>query len=751
MIITGRIIKTINDASGKHFLVKPIQCLSNVPNYDFKLPHYIVSGPVIKENEHIAFNLDPRNDMKPLQFVDWIIPSFWLTTTNVAQIMSNSILSAMPDDIKQMFVERYEIDKDRNAFRKIAEMKPDEVSKAFKMPQAKAMRLIHQVRRANNLAMEYSLMHALHIYPKAADKLVEIISGNKGLHRAIADPYSLMEENGMTFKLCDLLGSALKLDKKKDSRFSAAVRDSIQQLISNGNSAFSEMRIIKGTDYNLGFIKNDSRSKEEKSLDLKDIRRHISGMVQDLSKTGAHNVMSTFEMYESDAYIGSVLKTFVAEGSVEKLPVDLKKIPAKLNKEQRQGIFNALENRFSIITGGPGTGKTTVIQSVVSQFPKESISVCMSAPTGKAARRISESSGLEAHTIHTMLGFSPGRGFKYNKKNPLPHDVVVVDEFSMVDSNMFRNLLDAIKPGARLIMVGDSDQLPSVDVGNVLQDLIDSKMFAITELVVPHRAALESYITRTAIGMRTGMMPDMKIAQRGDTEFIFIPVMNPEDIRDTILRYATSEIVERYGVSHDDIQILTPQKGTIIGTESLNEHMRVLINPNDDSSKPSIKSMGIDYSVGDRIMQMKNNKELAISNGDVGKIVDMDYRNKTVGVDFDGRYVAIPISKMYEVKHSFAMTVHKSQGSEYSDVIMPFSMEHKNMLTRKLGYTGITRAKKRFWGIGDIAAFEYMVKNTREIPRETVLKYLIGAENAPGNYYHKARSFEQKTIGGVPF
>jgi exodeoxyribonuclease V alpha subunit len=750
MIISGRIVKTMSNTNGIHYLVKPIQCLSN-KSYEFKIPHYLVSGNIIKESENIAFNLDERTESEMLQFPSWVIPTYWLTTTNVAQMMQSNLLSAMPVELKQKFVKDVDVDKDRNAFRKIAEMTPDQASKQYKMPLMQATRMILQVRRANNLAMEYSLMHSLHIYPKSIDKLVEIISGSNGLHRAIADPYSLMEENGMTFKLCDLLGSALKVDKKMDARIRAAVRDSIQQLVSNGNSAFSENRVIKGAERNLGYQVNDDRSPKEKAEDVRRMRSHITGMVQDLSKMGAHNVLSTYEMYEGEAYVGSLLKSFIGEGSVEKLQADLKKIPAKLNKEQRQGIFNALENRFSIITGGPGTGKTTVIQSVVEQFPKESISVCMSAPTGKAARRISESSGLEAHTIHTMLGFSPGKGFKYNKKNPLPHDVVVVDEFSMVDSNMFRNLLDAIKPGARLIMVGDSDQLPSVDVGNVLQDLKDSNMFAITELTEPHRAALKSYITRTAISMKAGMMPDMRVALAGDTEFIFIKENTTEDIRDRVLRLASTDIVDRFGVSLDDIQILTPQKNTMIGVDTLNEHMRILINPNDDFSKPSIKSMGVEYSVGDKIMQMRNNKELGISNGDVGKILDMDYRNKTVGVDFDGRYVQIPISKMYEVKHAFAMTVHKSQGSEYSDVIMPFSMEHKNMLTRRLGYTGLTRAKQRFWAVGDEAAFEYMVKNTREIPRETVLKYLLGGEQSPGNYYHKARPVPNQANSHVPF
>jgi exodeoxyribonuclease V alpha subunit len=754
MIISGRIVgEPQENKNGTYYLVKPLRCLSNA-DYKFKLEYYVVPAKsIIKHNEHIAFEFEDRNAGEMLQFPEWAVPTYWLTTTNVPQMMQSTVLSAMPEAVKKYFLKRAEENYEkRNDFRKVADMKPDVAAKFFKMQLPQATRMVLQVKRANYLQMEYSLMHALHIYPKSVDKLVEIISGSNGLSRALVDPYALMEENGMTFKLCDLLGSALKLDKKMDSRVRAAVRDSIQQLVSNGNSAFQENRILKGTSKNLGFENKgstDSRTPQERAEDTRTMRKHISGLVQDLSKIGAHNVLTTHEMYEGEAYVGSLLKTFVGEGTVTKIEPDLRKIPDMLNVEQRQGILNALEHRFSIITGGPGTGKTTVLKSVVDQFPKDQITVGMSAPTGKAARRISESSGLEAQTLHSLLGFSPGKGFKYNKKNPLPQDVVVVDEFSMVDLNMFRNLLDAIKPGARLIMVGDSDQLPSVDQGNVLQDLIDSKMFAVTQLVTPHRAALESYVTRTAISMRSGIMPDMRIAVAGNTEFIFIPENSAVDIRDRILRLP-NEIVDRFGVSFDDIQILSPQKNTIIGVDSLNEHMRIMINPNDDFSKPSIKSMGIDYSVGDKIMQTKNNKELGISNGDVGKIIDIDYRNKTVGVDFDSRYVQIPISKMYEIKHAFAMTVHKSQGSEYSDVIMPFSMDHAGMLTRRLGYTGFTRTKQRFWGVGDIQAFEYMIKNTREIPRETVLKYLIGADHAPGNYYHRAKTIPSQP-SAAPF
>ncbi|MFK4132115.1 AAA family ATPase [Pseudomonas luteola] len=752
MIISARVIKNMSreEDAVKHFLVKPIQSLTNGNITDFGTEHFLVSGPVIKNGEHIAFKLKDDAASKKHHFVDWIIPSYWLTTTYVAQMMQSNILSALPDEHKKAFVEMAEKDKNKNAFRAIADLTPDEVSKRFGIKAAAAKRLILQVRRANNLSMEYSLVHSLRIFPKSVDKLVEIISGNNGIDRSLTDPYSLFNDNGMTFKLCDLIGSALKVDKRRESRMVAAVKESVNQLVSNGNSAFNMERILKGALGFLGFSNEEGRSPAQAREDIRILKAHVNNLVQDLSKIGAQNVMSTYEMYEGDAYIGKALKAFVADRTVNKLKADVSKIPQKLNAEQRQCIFNALENRFSIITGGPGTGKTTVLKAIVDQFP-ESLVCGLCAPTGKAARRISESSGMDAETIHSMLGFNPGGGFKYNKRNPLPHDVIVVDEFSMVDSNMFRNLLDAIKPGARLLMVGDSDQVPSVDVGNVLQDLLDSGMFAVTRLVEPHRAALDSYITRTAISIRDGVMPDLRVARSGDTDFIFIPTKDVGEIRDSVLRLMSTEIVDRFGVSHDDIQILTPQKGTEIGVDVLNHHLRNLINPNTDYTKLSVKSMGIEYCVGDRVMQTKNNKELGINNGDVGKIVSMDYRNKTVEVDFDGKAAAIPFGKMHEVKHAWAMTVHKSQGSEYADVIMPLSMIHRNMLTRKIVYTGVTRAKKRLWIVGDPAALEHAVKNTQEIPRETALKYIIGQDNGPGNYYHRARIVEPSKMEHHPF
>lgn len=736
MIVSGRVIHTQIKNNEKYYVVKPTGTLSKRDGVEFKHDFYLVSGSAIKENEYIAFPMAQETLGRKFQKTPWIVPLSYLTYTYLQKLMSSFMLSAIPQRCRDEIAKSG----DQGKIKAYLDFSPSEIMKEFSVDYKKSTKILNQLKRVNALSMEFSLLHSLNIHPKSVDKLAEIISGSNGIQRLLENPYSLASRNGMTFALCDLIGKAINVDPYNEDRIKCAINDAIDTLIGNGNSAFNESRIVKATLSMLNFDESESRI----------IVKYMKDVVHDLSEYGQHGVYSTHELYEGDAYISQAVKNFAADSKVAKFPVNIDIIPKKLNEEQRQGIINAVNNRFSIITGGPGTGKTTVLQAVVAQFGDEN-SVILSAPTGKAARRISESAKMDATTLHSMLGFVPGIGFKYNKNNPLPYDLIVIDEFSMVDSNMFRNLLDAIKPGARLVMVGDRDQLPSVDVGNVLSDLIDSGMFAVTKLIEVHRQALDSYITRAAINIRDGIMPDMQTAQTGQTDFIFIPAKNDGEIRAKCVRLMTDYIPNKYGVNVEDIQVLTPQKGTDIGVDEFNNVLRSIINP-DNSDKPFMRSMGEEFRVDDKVMQTKNNKELGINNGDVGFIRGINYNHKSINVDFDGKIVDIPFDKMHEVKHALAITVHKSQGSEYTDIIIPMSMSHQRMLTRKLVYTALTRGKVRVWMVGDEKALEHAVKNKRELPRETCLKYLLGGDVDPGMFYRPQNKVQQKSrIPDVPF
>lgn len=737
MIASGRVVKTMNKDGETFYLVKPTGTLSSRDHVEFKQDFYLLSGPVIRENEYVVFPFSQEMSSTKYHQVPWIAPLSYLSYTYMNKLMTSGMLSAIP----QNFRDKLATSNDSGRLKKYAEMQPKEIMSEFSVDYKRATKIINQVRRVNSLSMEFSLLHSLNIHPKSVDKLAEIISGSNGIQRLLTNPYALASRNGMTFALCDLIGKAINVDPFNESRIKCAINDTIDSLISNGNSAFNETRIIGAT---LKLLKYEA---EYTRL----VANKIKEVVHDLTSLGHPGIYSTHEMYEGDAYISQSVKRFAIDSSVDKFEINESLIPESLNKEQRQGIYNAVNNRFSIITGGPGTGKTTVLKSVVSQFG-EGNAIVLGAPTGKAARRISESTKLNADTLHSLLGFTPGVGFKYNKRNPMPYDLIVIDEFSMVDANMFRNLLDAIKPGARLVMVGDRDQLPSVDVGNILSDLIDADMFAVTKLTEVHRTALNSYITRAAINIRDGIMPDMRMALSGETDFIFIPARDDADIRDKTIELMTKTLPEQFNVSMDDIQVLTPQKGTVIGVDSFNEALREYVNP-ESLNKPFVRSMGTEFRVGDKVMQTKNNKTLGINNGDVGFIRGINYTpSKTMNIDFDGKVVDIPFEKLHEIKSALAITVHKSQGSEYTDVIIPMSMTHQSMLTRKLVYTALTRGKVRVWMIGDPKALEHAVKNRRELPRETVLKFLLGGDSGPGNFYKPRKEVQSRPrMDGVPF
>lgn len=738
MIVSGRVVKKLQNANGEYYLVKPIQVLSQKTDMKFGQEFYVVWGKVIQYDEHIAFPFSPARTNERNHHADWIVPSYFLTYTYSKKMMGSKLLSAIPDRFKKSFAEG----KDRNAFRAYGDMEPQEIMKEMGVKYSQATRMINQIRRANALSMEFSLLHSLDIYSASVDKLAEIMAGSNGIQKALTDPYSLMGSSGMTFLLCDLIGKAIKVDPLDESRVKAAIINAVELLVSDGNSAFNEERVIKTTLKSLGLDQRHALM----------ISTKVRATVKTLAEVGLANVMSTYELYEGDAQIGHLIRRMCNNTAlIKKVEFDESIIPENRNEEQRQAIRQVTEHGFSIITGGPGTGKTTVIKDCVAQFEGANLQIAMCAPTGKAAVRISESSGMNAETLHALLGFNPGSGFKYNKRNPMPYDFVVIDEFSMVDADMFRNVLEAIKPSARLVLCGDDEQLASVGIGNVLSDLLNSKLVPATELTKPNRTAMSSYITRAAYAIRQGIMPDMERAKKGDTEFIFIPSRDSNEAREIIVDLMANRIPAEYGCSHDDIQILTPMKIKAAGVDAFNEVLHDIINPV-DYAKPVLRSMGQEYRVEDRVMQTQNNKDLGISNGDVGKISSIDFKFKKLHVDFGERRAEIPFDKVYQLRPAYAMTIHKSQGSECPHVIMPMTMEHRNMLTRRLVYTGITRAKQVLWMVGDREAFEYAVKNTQERPRETALSYLIG-KNSPGNYYHRPAVSQSKIVrpDGVPF
>ena len=383
---------------------------------------------------------------------------------------------------------------------------------------------------------------------------------------------------------------------------------------------------------------------------------------------------------------------------------------------QLAAIRQAVTSKVMVLTGGPGTGKTTTTQGIIAALKKAGLRVLLAAPTGRAAKRMSEATGMEAKTIHRLLEYNPQDGYKRNDENPLEGDALIVDECSMIDILLMNNLLKAVPVGMRLVFVGDIDQLPSVGAGNVLRDIIDSQRIPVVRLVRIFRQAQKSRIVMNAHTINQGRFPDTSNGR--DTDFFFMREDDPERAAETIVRLVKERLPRAYRESPDRIQVLTPMQRGVVGAANLNLLLQQALNP----SGPSLGRGGYTYRQGDRVMQLCNNYAKDVFNGDLGYIREVDTEERTLKVDFDGKWIEYDITELDELTLAYATTIHKAQGSEYPIVVMPVLMTHFVMLQRNLIYTGITRAKKICVLIGAMKALAYAVRNVSVLKRNTSLR-----------------------------
>ena len=385
--------------------------------------------------------------------------------------------------------------------------------------------------------------------------------------------------------------------------------------------------------------------------------------------------------------------------------------------EVQQGAINkALESKIMILTGGPGTGKTTTTQGIIEAFKSRGKNILLAAPTGRAAKRMTEATGMEAKTIHRLLEYNPMDGYKRNDENRLEGDVLIVDECSMIDIMLFYNLMKAIPQNMRLILVGDIDQLPSVGAGNVLRDMIDSRKLPVVRLSRIFRQAQTSRIVMNAHSINSGHFPDLSNGMQ--TDFFFIKADDAETIPGLIVNLVRDRLSKAYGYNPKEIQVLTPMQRGNTGAGNLNIELQKALNP----SGSSLSRGGYTFRQGDKVMQIRNNYDKNVFNGDIGYISVVDVNERTLSVIYDGRVVEYDVSELDEITLAYAITIHKSQGSEFPVVVMPVSMKHYVMLQRNLIYTGITRAKKICVLIGSTKALAYAIHNQTVSKRNTRLQ-----------------------------
>ena len=369
-----------------------------------------------------------------------------------------------------------------------------------------------------------------------------------------------------------------------------------------------------------------------------------------------------------------------------------------------------------VLTGGPGTGKTTTTLGIIQAYKAAGCEIILAAPTGRAAKRMSEATGMEAKTIHRLLEYKPPEGYQKNEEKPLEGDVLILDECSMIDIMLMYHLLKAIPEHMTLIMVGDTDQLPSVGDGNVLKDMISSGKVPVVRLTRIFRQAQGSRIIMNTHRINKGEGIDMRGGK--DSDFFFAGKETNEDVVDTVVRYCTENLPRYYHVDAlSDIQVLTPMQRGICGAANLNQVLQEAMNP----STVFLRRGGTQYRIRDKVMQIRNDYDKEVFNGDIGVITHVDMEERELTVDYDGREVVYDVSELDELTLAYATTIHKAQGSEYSIVVMPFTMSHFVMLQRNLLYTGVTRAKKILVLVGEKKAVYYAIKNETTAARNTKL------------------------------
>ncbi len=447
-------------------------------------------------------------------------------------------------------------------------------------------------------------------------------------------------------------------------------------------------------------------------------------------------------MYLAEKNIADRMKVMLRFPPAQGRPVekDIDEIEEKQNikfeEKQRLAIMTAVKKGLLVLTGGPGTGKTTTLNGILALYEKRKLRVLLAAPTGRAAKRMSEVTHREAKTLHRLLevvwGENDRQHFSRNMENPLDCDAVIVDELSMVDVHLFWGLLDALPLGCRLIMVGDSDQLPAVGAGNVLHDIIDSGLLPVVALTRVFRQAMESLIVANAHRIVNGEYP---ILDSKDSDFFFLSRENLLSASATVVDLYTKRLPKAYGYnSISDIQIICPSRKGELGTVALNRALQQLLNP-PSKDKDELVSGGKIIREGDKVMQIKNNYDIVwtkgkttssgIYNGDIGTVLAINHTNRFMKIEFDDRVAIYPFENAKELEHAYAVTVHKSQGCEFEAVIMPVCGVVEQLRYRNLLYTAVTRAKNMMIVVGSRGELFSMVDNNRRTRRYTALKYFL--------------------------
>ena len=626
---------------------------------------------------------------------------------------------------------------------RIMEEEPERLSEVKGISEKMAMAISEQVeekkemRQAMMFLQEYgiSMSLAVKIFQEYGPRLYTVIKEN---------PYQLADDiAGVGFKMADEIAKRVGIFTDSDFRIKSGVLYTLLQATANGHTYLPEDELL-------------SQASELLRVEKESIEKHLMDMQIDkrlvIRESEGIRIVYASQYYYMEMSVARMLHDLNIRGrepeeTIRKKLLQIQKEESiELDEKQVQAVVEAVNSGLLIITGGPGTGKTTTINTIIRYFESEEMEILLAAPTGRAAKRMTEATGYEARTIHRLLEISGmpgdersvGMHFERNEENPLDADAVIIDETSMVDIHLMQSLLKAVNPGTRLILVGDVNQLPSVGPGNVLKDVIEAGCFNVVMLTRIFRQASQSDIVVNAHKINAGETVPLG---KKSNDFLFIKRDDPNTIINAMITLVQKKLPGYVGADPYDIQIMTPMRKGALGVERLNTILQEYLNP-PDKSKLEKESGGVTFRVGDKVMQIKNNyniewevrnkygipvdKGTGIYNGDIGIIREINLFAELVTVEFDeGRMVEYSFKQMEELELAYAITIHKSQGSEYPAVVIPIFSGPKMLMTRNLIYTAVTRARACVCLVGVPEVFQAMVDKAMEQRRYSGLKERI--------------------------
>ena len=574
---------------------------------------------------------------------------------------------------------------------------------------------------------EVPLQLAMPLYRKYGDRALEIIRGN---------PYLLVDgELGVEFSTADKLALSMGMEGDDPQRIEAGLLFELAHNLDNGHAFLPRRKLLPATAQ-LIELEGETEALEDALEALLERGEVIQETVANEEAVYLH------DLYEAEQYVAFRLSEMARGEQVPPAGLDglIDRIQAEQGivyaPQQRQAVELAAASQVMLLTGGPGTGKTTSLRGVLALFEQLGLETALAAPTGRAAKRLGELCGMEAATIHRLLEtqYDPRSGrlvFARDEDDPLRADAVIVDETSMVDILLMRGLLSALRPECRLILVGDPDQLPSVGPGNLFSDLIRSGVVPMVRLTEIFRQAAESAIVRNAHGVNRGELPDLRDNKH---DFFFLRRKDPARAAETIVELVQTRLPNNMGIPPEQIQVLSPTRKRVTGTAALNRAIQEAVNP-PAPDRPERRFGEYVFRQGDRVMQVRNNYDviwkdglttgMGVFNGDIGRIVEVDNRSELITVDFEGRLVEYTPDMLGELEPAYAITVHKAQGSEYRAVILSVSDGAPVLLTRGVLYTAITRARELLILVGDEDVVARMTANDRQQRRYSGLRWRL--------------------------